>query len=60
MLFADLVDFTPLSSQVPALELVSLLNQFFSNFDKLTEKYGLEKIKTIGGLFITFGEMHLM
>ncbi|MGB3694689.1 MAG: adenylate/guanylate cyclase domain-containing protein [Spirulinaceae cyanobacterium] len=55
VLFADLVDFTPLSSQVSALELVNLLNQIFSSFDKLTEKYGLEKIKTIGDAYMVAG-----
>ncbi len=55
VLFADLVDFTPLSSQVSALELVKLLNQIFSTFDKLTEKYGLEKIKTIGDAYMVAG-----
>ncbi len=48
VLFADLVGFTPLSTRVSAVELVRLLNQIFSAFDQLAEKFGLEKIKTIG------------
>jgi PAS domain S-box-containing protein len=52
VLFADLVDFTAASSQVPARELVSLLNDIFSAFDQLAENYGLEKIKTIGDAYM--------
>jgi len=48
VLFADLVGFTQLSSQISATELVVLLNLMFSMFDQLTEQHGAEKIKTIG------------
>jgi len=52
VMFADIVGFTPLSARVSPLELVSLLNQIFSQFDQLTEKHGLEKIKTIGDAYM--------
>lgn len=52
VLFADLVDFTLLSASRPPGEIVDLLNQVFSAFDELTEKYGLEKIKTIGDCYM--------
>ena len=52
VLFADLVDFTPLSAGQPPGEVVTLLNEVFSAFDTLTEKYGLEKIKTIGDCYM--------
>ncbi len=55
VLFADIVGFTPLSAKVSPLELVSLLNQIFSYFDRLTEKHGLEKIKTIGDAYMVAG-----
>lgn len=48
VLFADLVNFTQLSSEMPASDLVTLLNQIFSSFDELVERYGIEKVKTIG------------
>ncbi|NEO28652.1 MAG: PAS domain S-box protein [Kamptonema sp. SIO4C4] len=47
ILFADIVGFTSLSAQLSPIELVNFLNQIFSTFDRLAEKYGLEKIKTI-------------
>ncbi|MEC4802865.1 MAG: PAS domain S-box protein [Jaaginema sp. PMC 1079.18] len=55
VLFADIVGFTPLSARISPLELVSLLNQIFSAFDKLADKHGLEKIKTIGDAYMVAG-----
>ncbi|MBD2580039.1 transporter substrate-binding protein [Oscillatoria sp. FACHB-1406] len=52
ILFADIVGFTPLSSQLSPIELVNLLNDIFSNFDILAERFGLEKIKTIGDAYM--------
>jgi class 3 adenylate cyclase/HAMP domain-containing protein len=55
ILFADIVGFTSLSARMEPMELVSGLNQIFSAFDNLTEKYGLEKIKTIGDAYMVVG-----
>lgn len=55
VLFADLVNFTELSAQIPATKLVDLLNKIFSVFDRLTQKHGLEKIKTIGDAYMVVG-----
>jgi guanylate cyclase len=52
ILFADVVDFTPMSASMTPTELVELLNEVFSYFDTLTEKYELEKIKTIGDCYM--------
>lgn len=52
ILFADVVDFTPMSANMHPVELVKLLNEAFSHFDALVEKYGLEKIKTIGDCYM--------
>jgi adenylate cyclase len=48
ILFVDMVGFTPLSAQMDPEEMVELLNETFSFYDSLTEKYGLEKIHTVG------------
>lgn len=48
VLFADVVGFTPLSVELSPREMVELLNEVFSYFDSLVEKYDLEKIRTIG------------
>jgi len=55
ILFADIAGFTPLSARMHPLELVSLLNQIFSTFDRLAEQHGLEKIKTIGDAYMVAG-----
>jgi guanylate cyclase len=52
VLFADIVGFTPLSSQMAAAEVVELLNEIFTHFDALVEKHHLEKIKTIGDCYM--------
>jgi class 3 adenylate cyclase len=52
ILFADIVGFTILSERIPPEELVTILNELFSMFDDLTEKHGLEKIKTIGDAYM--------
>ncbi|MEG4247471.1 adenylate/guanylate cyclase domain-containing protein [Microcoleus sp. Pol10D4] len=55
VLFADIVGFTQISSQISPPQLVSLLNDIFSTFDRLAEKHGLEKIKTIGDAYMVVG-----
>ena len=52
ILFADVVDFTPLAQRLPAAEVVGILDRLFSHFDSLAERYGLEKIKTIGDCYM--------
>ena len=55
VLFADIVNFTPMSQRITAYQLVKLLNDVFSRFDALCENYGLEKIKTIGDAYMAVG-----
>lgn len=52
ILFADVVNFTPISSTLSPSELVDLLNAVFHKFDELADKYGVEKIKTIGDSYM--------
>lgn len=52
VLFADVVDFTPLAQRLPPAEVVGVLDQLFSHFDALVERHGLEKIKTIGDCYM--------
>jgi adenylate cyclase len=52
ILFVDIVGFTKLSETMPPEALVDLLNNVFSEIDDLTEKYDLEKIKTIGDAYM--------
>jgi guanylate cyclase len=52
VLFADIVDFTPLSERLSPAEVVDTLDRLFSLFDGLVERHGLEKIKTIGDCYM--------
>ncbi len=55
LLFADVVEFTRLSSTLSPSELVGVLNDVFTAFDGLVERYGLEKVKTIGDAYMVVG-----
>ena len=55
VLFADLVGFTERSLVMAADELVALLDEIFSAFDRLADAEGLEKIKTIGDAYMVAG-----
>ena len=52
ILFADIVGFTELAGRMQARDLVDLLNEIFSDFDRLADEHGLEKIKTIGDCYM--------
>ena len=52
ILFSDLVGFTKMSSQTSATDLVKLLNELFTRFDKRADALGVEKIKTIGDAYM--------
>jgi adenylate cyclase len=55
VMFADIINFTQLSEEMPPKFMVTLLNEVFSHFDQLAEKHGLEKIKTIGDAYMVAG-----
>jgi class 3 adenylate cyclase len=52
ILFADLESFTHMADQMPASEVVALLNDVFTEFDRIVDEHGLEKIKTIGDCYM--------
>ena len=55
VLFADLVDFTRRSRDATPERVVQILHDLFSALDKLAERYGLEKIKTVGDAYMVVG-----
>ena len=55
VLFADIVDFTGRSERITPEQVVEVLNDLFSAFDRLTRQRGLEKIKTIGDAYMVVG-----
>ncbi len=59
VLFADIVDFSTLANETDPEDLVTLLNELFSRFDRLAERHSLEKIKTIGDSYLVVGGLPL-
>ncbi len=55
VLFTDFKGFTAMSEQLTPEELVKDLNACFSLFDRVCDKYGIEKIKTIGDAYMAAG-----
>jgi class 3 adenylate cyclase len=55
VMFADIVNFTTLAEGLSPNQIFAMLNKVFSSFDALAEKYGLEKIKTIGDAYMVAG-----
>ena len=55
VMFADVVDFTRLAEELTPNQVVSFLDEVFTRFDKLTAKYKLDKIKTIGDAYMVVG-----
>jgi class 3 adenylate cyclase len=55
VLFADVVGFTELASRMAPNEVITLLNDVFTKCDELTERFGLEKIKTVGDAYMVVG-----
>ena len=55
VLFADLVGFTTMSTRMKPWELLELLERVFSEFDRLTASFQLEKVKTIGDAYMAVG-----
>ncbi|MDY0014232.1 MAG: adenylate/guanylate cyclase domain-containing protein [Rhodocyclaceae bacterium] len=58
VMFADIVNFTHLASGMSAQQVFAMLNEVFSRFDELAEKFGLEKIKTIGDAYMVAGGLN--
>jgi len=58
VMFVDIVNFTRLAEGMTPQEVFAMLNRIFSSFDELAEKYGMEKIKTIGDAYMVAGGLN--
>ena len=52
VLFADFKRFTLVAERLPPERLIKTIDYYFSQFDRIMEKYGIEKIKTIGDSYM--------
>ena len=55
VMFTDFKDFTRVSEKLTTEELVNEIDTCFAAFDEIMEKYGVEKIKTIGDAYMCVG-----
>jgi class 3 adenylate cyclase/ActR/RegA family two-component response regulator len=55
VLFTDFVGFTKIAANMAPQDLIYELEEYFSYFDKLAEKYNIEKLKTIGDAYMAAG-----
>ena len=55
VLFSDFKEFTQYAEKLSPEELVESVDFYFSKFDEIMEKYGLEKIKTVGDAYMCAG-----
>lgn len=55
VMFTDIKGFTQISENIKPVELVARLDSYFIKFDQIIEKYGIEKIKTIGDAYMCAG-----
>ncbi|MCD6012267.1 MAG: hypothetical protein K0Q79_2129 [Flavipsychrobacter sp.] len=55
IMFTDFVNFTHITEQMKAEDLVKQMDRFFMTFDSITRKHGIEKIKTIGDAYMCAG-----
>ena len=55
VLFSDIQGFTKIAEEMNPEVLIDELDKFFFYFDSVVEKYGIEKIKTIGDAYMCAG-----
>lgn len=60
IMFTDFVGFTKVAEQLEPAELVSLIDEYFSEFDRIVSTYKLEKIKTIGDAYMVAGGLPIV
>ncbi|TDU28807.1 class 3 adenylate cyclase [Panacagrimonas perspica] len=52
VLFADFVGFGKLTQDLPPEQMIALLDQLFHEFDEAADRFGVEKIKTLGDSYM--------
>lgn len=58
VMFVDIVNFTRLAEGMTPQHVFAMLNRIFSSFDELAEKFGMQKIKTIGDAYMVAGGLN--
>ena len=58
LLFADIVNFTKLASEIPPIAVVQILRELFEEFDKICFKHQVYKVHTIGDCYVVLGVLN--
>lgn len=58
IMFCDIKNFSHIAESLSPEQIVEMLDTYFKNFDMITSKYGIEKIKTIGDAYMCVGGLH--
>lgn len=60
VLFADIVEFTEFSAALNPHDAVAMLNEIFTDFDRICESRGLQRIKTSGHVYMAVAGIHVL
>ncbi|KAI3385577.1 hypothetical protein SNEBB_008554 [Seison nebaliae] len=55
--FSDIVNFTNICSHSSAMEVITMLNEFFGVFDEIIEKFRVYKVETIGDAYVAVSDL---
>ena len=55
VMFADFKDFTLIAEKLPPEELVTAIDEYFTEFDRIIDNHDVEKIKTVGDAYLCAG-----
>eukprot|EP01133_Synstelium_polycarpum_P014967 gene14967-17697_t len=55
VLFCEIVNFTAMLAKMPSVQVITLLNEIYNSFDRLTDVYGVTKVEHIGNVYMVVG-----
>eukprot|EP00238_Polyblepharides_amylifera_P007922 CAMPEP_0196577468 /NCGR_PEP_ID=MMETSP1081-20130531/6537_1 /TAXON_ID=36882 /ORGANISM="Pyramimonas amylifera, Strain CCMP720" /LENGTH=666 /DNA_ID=CAMNT_0041896403 /DNA_START=296 /DNA_END=2296 /DNA_ORIENTATION=+ len=55
ILFSDIVSYTNMVGEMPAMKVVSMLNELYTLYDQLADEHSVYKVETIGDAFMCAG-----